>query len=130
MHEPDVIFHPEFLFWWNHTATIEIYSNDPVQPLVTVAVWVVFLTNSVGEAEADHVLVYPVPARDVLNIRLGKSTSRIRIFNLMGQMTWEGKAQETTDMVVDLKSFEPGIYLLQLVSRDGFIHSRRIVISK
>ncbi len=129
-HELDVIIHPEYCFTWEHTATIEIFSNDPAHPLVTVGVWVFFLINSVGEAEADHVLVYPVPARDVLNIRVGKNTSSIRIFNLMGQMAWEGLVKESTEMVVDLKPFEPGIYLLQLVLRDGSTQSRRIVISK
>jgi hypothetical protein len=129
-HELDVILHPEYSFWHGHNATIEIFSHDPAHPLLTVGVWVFFLINSVGEAEADHVLVYPVPARDVLNIRVGKNTSSIRIFNLMGQMVWEGKVKESTDLVVDLKSFEPGIYLLQLILRDGSTQSRRIVISK
>lgn len=129
-HELDVIFHPEKVFWYVHTATIEIFSNDPAHPLVLVSVWVFFSLNSVGETEADHAMVYPVPAKDVLNIRVGKSTGMIRIYNQLGQKAWENTTQENEHVVIDLKNFEPGIWILQLVSRDGSTQSRKIVISK
>lgn len=129
-HELDVIFHPEKVFWHGHSATIEIFSNDPAHPLVMVSVWAAFYLNSVGETEADHVLVYPVPAKDVLNIRVGKTTGMIRIYNQLGQKAWENTTQENEHVVIDLKNFEPGIWILQLDSRDGSTQSRKIVISK
>ncbi|MFK7970568.1 MAG: T9SS type A sorting domain-containing protein [Bacteroidia bacterium] len=66
-------------------------------------------------AQSEALLVYPVPAREHLNVMIGKeldSKLTLNIFNTAGKLVWTGN-YETTDAKVDISILPAGNYTIQ-----------------
>ena len=71
-------------------------------------------------------MVYPNPAKDVLNIN-AEAMTRVSIINTLGQTVYD-KAVDTDDVVLDMTQFEAGVYMLRITTENG-VATQRIMVN-
>ena len=71
-------------------------------------------------------MVYPNPAKDVLNIN-AEAMTRVSIMNTLGQTVYD-KAVDTDDVVLDMTQFESGVYMLRITTENG-VATQRIMVN-
>ncbi len=71
-------------------------------------------TTSIQSPSTEEFNIWPNPAEDHLNIKLGTDSkiTYITITDLVGKTKWSGSI--SGDLVVDLKAFTPGLYMVSL----------------
>jgi hypothetical protein len=61
--------------------------------------------------------IYPNPTNSLLNIELSKMyTGNILLYNIYGQLVYEGKVDSIMNHVINVNDLEPGYYFLKLFS--------------
>lgn len=81
-------------------------------------------------ASTDGFSVYPVPAKDIVNIKIthpGNYTMEVR--NTQGQLISHGTVREETT-TIDVSSYSQGTYLMILQKDDGWRFVRRFIVVK
>jgi hypothetical protein len=78
-----------------------------------------------AESNGMNVVVYPNPTTSNVNISNLNLNATVKIFNMTGQMVFNGKADSET-MSVDMSRYSNGIYMLQVVS-NGKAQKSKIV---
>lgn len=71
-------------------------------------------------------MVYPNPAKDVLNIN-AEAMTRVSIMNTLGQTIYD-QAVDTDDVVLDMTQFESGVYMLRITTENG-VATQRIMVN-
>jgi len=71
----------------------------------------------------NNVSVYPNPVMDVLNINSPDNTKEIKIFDTLGKLIYQG----TIEKQIDTKSFDKGIYIVQLSFDNGKSFMTKII---
>ena len=71
-------------------------------------------------------MVYPNPAKDVLNIN-AEAMTRVSIMNTLGQTIYD-QAVDTDDVVLDMTQFEAGVYMLRITTENG-VATQRIMVN-
>ncbi|MDO9511890.1 MAG: T9SS type A sorting domain-containing protein [Bacteroidales bacterium] len=96
-----------------YTAKLRILSNDPATSQLDVPVT---LDVSVGIIENTKVsvMVYPNPAKNILNIKSSSDVKEIRIINLSGQIVYQG-----TQTSISVSSLPIGLYTVQTITNNG-----------
>lgn len=88
-------------------------------------------SNPTGK-EKTGLSIYPVPAHDRLTIdaaSLSEGKYSLRIYNSAGQLKKQQQLYlNKTNTAIGLDGLQPGIYILQLTSSSGEIHSRKLLI--
>jgi len=72
--------------------------------------------------------IYPNPVRDKLNINYEKQINDVKLFDISGKVVYE-RSVGSGEVVINVADFQQGIYILQIVTRDG-VHSRKIQVSR
>lgn len=85
-------------------------------------------TVPVTEPEAVGLTVFPVPARDNLNIVSDQRILQLRIFDLVGRTIYQARPQEARH-VLNVSAIDAGIYILQIQTTAG-VATQRIQIHK
>jgi hypothetical protein len=112
-----------------YTGEIVINSDDVSNP--TVVVPVLFDVGvGIDEIEKITVMVYPVPASDLLHVAISEGINRIRMFSYTGQIVLDRAVAGEQTMPIDVKPYHSGAYILQFVTIDGRTMNRRIIISR
>jgi hypothetical protein len=83
---------------------------------------------SVPGMDSGNISIYPNPARNILHVNGQTKISRIRIFDLLGQMVYATDIPKNHH-TIDLMDFMDGIYIIQVFHEGGF-SSHRIQITK
>ncbi len=66
----------------------------------------------------DSFSVFPNPVRNVLNVKSDQVIEQIRIFDITGQMVYSRKNNHV-EASVDVNEFKQGIYVLQIITKNG-----------
>ena len=74
--------------------------------------------ESVAEVSTDNIRLYPNPTSGILNID-GNGLMTISVMNMLGQTVM--KTDATDKAVIDLNSYESGIYMVQVKSENGTV---------
>lgn len=74
--------------------------------------------DCLGEA-AGNVAVYPNPTQNLLNV-MAPGMSHITVMNLLGQVVYDTPL-ESNSLVLDLSSYESGIYILRIATAQGVV---------
>lgn len=82
-------------------------------------------TGNLGNPAA--ISIGPNPSNGLINVNLPKAGSEIRIYNLTGNLVTQTRPRHKT-MVLDLRTFSKGIYILEVVPSDGSIPVRSKII--
>lgn len=77
----------------------------------------------------NNVLVYPNPAKDMLNVNINTLNygANIEIYNAIGQKVYEVKDIRTTENKIDISSLNKGVYILKLAIGKE-VSSHKIVV--
>ena len=71
-------------------------------------------------------MVYPNPAKDVLNIS-AEAMTRVSIINTLGQTVYD-QAVDADDVVLDMTQFKSGVYMLRIATENG-VATQRIMVN-
>jgi hypothetical protein len=132
----DVQFDANGLEPGTYLTTLYVTSDDRKNPMKRIPVSMrVDTPTGTEQAAGNGILrIYPVPAKDVLNIRLTEKVSRrvyLSIKNAQGQtvVEEEARADKFPDYIVDLNAHHlpAGLYFLQVVKPDGSVATRTFV---
>jgi hypothetical protein len=85
--------------------TVTYNSDVPVTPVTAVATVSSF---------ASGIKLYPIPARQTLNIATGSTPVSVVIYNTVGQVIWTGSINDKTELPVD--SWARGFYYARFVN--------------
>ncbi|WCO00407.1 GEVED domain-containing protein [Psychroserpens ponticola] len=80
---------------------------------------------SVAQFELDALAVYPIPAKDVLNVNYNSVLSAVKIYNLVGQEVFVEETASAT-LQLDLSSLAIGTYIVKLFSEEA-VHTLKII---
>ena len=123
---------PTTIFYSDNTADLEEgdykYCVVPVYPSVCSLDEECFETyiSNVGITNyKDNILIYPNPARDIVNIS-GADIANVKVFNNMGQLIL---TQQNTNSI-DVSELTNGIYILSIELLTGNITQKKIIINR
>ena len=68
----------------------------------------------VNEVSANNFKCYPNPVTDVINVQSVDALMSVRIFNISGQLVYEGNSAGSNLQSIDVSSFNKGIYFMEL----------------
>ncbi|MBK9284197.1 MAG: T9SS type A sorting domain-containing protein [Sphingobacteriaceae bacterium] len=89
--------------------------------------------NAVSEisAQSNQLDVFPVPANDQFNLVIENgSISQISIFDQNGKAVYSNNLVNQNEVTVSTENFANGIYLVKIQNSEGFVLTKKIVISK
>lgn len=119
---------------WNGTEYTT--SGDYVQTLSTVnncdsvvTLHLTIITTGINENEMSEINVYPVPAKDMLNIE-GEGIKSVKISDILGKEIAEYINDGEATMSISVDNLKSGSYLLVIKDENGNAITRRIAIMK
>ncbi|MFN3918151.1 MAG: T9SS type A sorting domain-containing protein [Flavobacteriales bacterium] len=82
------------------------------------------------EIVSTQMLVYPIPARDLLNIKIANGVSNVTfgIYDITGKLVKSGNTSNPEQNVVFVGDLVRGVYILRFVSDEGMEISSKIVL--
>lgn len=76
------------------------------------------------------ILVYPIPATDLLNVKTNSRLQNIRMFDYTGQLVYQRIITGEQTIRINVRPLRTGAYILHLITSDGQTHQRRIIVSR
>jgi hypothetical protein len=73
--------------------------------------------------------VYPNPATGFVNIESTENITKITVINYVGQLVYEKKVSDETNIYLNTASYESGVYILKIETENG-ITAKRITITR
>ena len=135
----DLTFDAQDLDEGIYHTTLYVTSNDPKNPVTRIPVKFdtrveELATGTIKEEAKETLSLYPVPAKERLNIKLTrKATHKVDLIirNAMGQAIFEKEVDQSKisayALDLDPLHLSPGVYSLQLVSQDGWTTAKSFV---
>lgn len=80
--------------------------------------------NSVEIGSAQ--LVYPNPAKDVLNVNADIKVAQIYVYNASGQRVFEQKAASKSSQI-DVSKWANGVYVIQIIDDKGNVRTSKLI---
>jgi len=77
----------------------------------------------------DAITVYPNPASDFVNIVSTEAITRITVINYVGQIVYEKKVSDETNILLNTASYETGVYMIK-IETDDVITVKRVTITR
>lgn len=121
-------------FEWNNETYTE--SGDYVQTLSTVndcdsvvTLHLTIITTGINENAMSEINVYPVPAKDMINIE-GEGIRTITICDIAGKEIAEYNNAGEAKLCISLDNLKSGSYMLVIKDENGNSVTRRITIMK
>jgi len=129
MDEVEVTFDASNLVIGEYFADLVFVTNDPEAQTFEVPVHLTVVDGiGIGEGDASRIemLVYPNPARDMVNVQSNLTINRLSIFNHIGQTVAEVYANELTTSVSTSK-LESGVYIIRIETDNGYTTQKLVV---
>lgn len=79
----------------------------------------------VNSFDLNSLLVYPNPAKDILNVKYKSDIQEVKVYNLLGQEVMS-QAVSQSDFQLNVGKLSPGTYVVKLVAQEGQ-HSFKLV---
>jgi len=79
--------------------------------------WLTFkeITNGTASAETSLLRLFPLPVKDNLNVETNEENFEITVFNMQGVCIYQNSNQK----IIDIKSWQKGMYLFQFLPKSG-----------
>ncbi|MDD4847804.1 MAG: T9SS type A sorting domain-containing protein, partial [Bacteroidales bacterium] len=84
--------------------------------------------NAIDEVGNDY-LVYPNPVSHHLVVK-GNNLAEIVIYNSIGQQQKVSMYRSDESIVIDVSKYESGYYLLKMMTQDGYVVTKRVVVAR
>lgn len=86
------------------------------------------LTSSEPQLRADEIVIYPNPARGTVKVKGLTSGHRLYLYDAIGRPCRDGLSSTAGEAMLDLSSFPPGLYYLQIRSAEtGMTEVKKII---
>lgn len=85
-------------------------------------------TNAIISQNQFIVNMYPVPAQDYVMIESANNLQSIELFDIAGKLLQVTNANNTTQVMLDIKSLPAGLYTVRITSADGITTQQLSVI--
>ncbi|MBK6730997.1 MAG: T9SS type A sorting domain-containing protein [Bacteroidetes bacterium] len=85
-------------------------------------------TNAIISQNQFTVNMYPVPAQDYVMIESANNLQSIELFDIAGKLLQVTNANNTTQVMLDIKSLPAGLYTVRITSADGITTQQLSVI--
>ncbi|WP_053002203.1 T9SS type A sorting domain-containing protein [Kordia jejudonensis] len=109
----------------NGVAAIYFDFNPPI--ITNTAMTEIVQRLSVGEFEANKILMYPNPTKETLHIQAKTPISDISIFDINGRLVkTEQPNSSSLDHQMDLKNISQGIYFIKIQTNSG-IQTQKLI---
>ncbi|MCX6234523.1 MAG: T9SS type A sorting domain-containing protein, partial [Bacteroidetes bacterium] len=105
------------------TAKYTLCESEPSNTITVQGV-------SIDELLGSMINVYPVPAKDYVNIEVSDNVRELRVINYVGQVVLEQNVGQDKSFQLNTSTLSSGSYMIEFTSEDGNIITRRIVISR
>jgi hypothetical protein len=102
-----------------YNALLKFLSNDPVNPQVDVPVTFTVAGVGIDEASKLGVMIFPNPAKDVINVTATDKINSISISDFSGKVVYTGAAGS-----IDISGFASGVYFIQTVTTKGTANTK------
>ena len=79
---------------------------------------------------AAMVLMYPVPANHVLNVRMNSTVDCIRMFNYFGQLVMEQSVNGDNHVQINVSNLPNGAYILVFRTSEGYVFQKRFIVAR
>ncbi|HPF64867.1 GEVED domain-containing protein, partial [Lentimicrobium sp.] len=109
-------------YCYNVTAVYE----DCESPMSEVAC--VLLTN-VPVVDNQLVSIYPNPSNNLVNIELTNDISHMVVYNYLGEVVYERVITKDKTIVLNVRNYEAGAYLVKFLTREGESFTRKVVVT-
>jgi hypothetical protein len=87
--------------------------------------------TDVEEITVNTLGISPNPASDFINVNFDSDASTIKIFDITGILLNSFNVESGTHSLnINMSTIPSGVYLLNIINRDGTMQTRRFVISK
>ncbi|MBS4013423.1 MAG: choice-of-anchor J domain-containing protein [Bacteroidetes bacterium] len=73
---------------------------------------------SVPVVNVNEFVVYPNPARDIINVVSGSQINNVRVFDLSGRLVFS-QSYNANQVVLDINNFKNGLYIMQIATGEG-----------
>jgi hypothetical protein len=105
----------------NPTAAQHLYCVESVYDTITSEKVCVLVDIIVGinQEHANELIIYPNPARDYLYINSREIITGVKIRNMLGNTVLQHKELQIDNITIDLKRLNPGVYLIQIETRNS-----------
>lgn len=103
-------------YWYSISSTCSQGESELSEPMYYEIIY-----NNIKNYETNF-NIYPNPANKQVEIE-GKNIDKILVYNIVGQLI-----EETTSTIINTQSFDNGVYVFRIVTKDSNIVSKRIVI--
>jgi len=113
----------------SYEANLIISSNDPATPVVTIPVTLSILLG-LDYVYESRPHIYPIPAKDMIQISNIENITRIQMFNSFGQLIYENANKDFPAVSVNLLGFENGFYLIRFTTTDNLYLYHKLIINK
>lgn len=84
----------------------------------------------VAENKPHEMNVFPVPASDFLNVQMDAGIRQIRLINFSGEIVSETRMLGEQSFQLDVNRFPANIYTLQVITINGQIWNKKVVINR
>lgn len=74
---------------------------------------------AVTDAGEETLRVYPIPARNTMFVESGTSIDHIRVLDLSGQEVYSTSKTNASEHAIEVSGFHPGVYFLQVTTKQG-----------
>jgi uncharacterized repeat protein (TIGR02543 family) len=123
----DVVIDAEGLAIGNYQSAIIIQTNDPVNGVTSIPVTLDVLTG-INEKKNELVLIYPSPAKSMVNISSSCKIMSIEVLDTSGKTIQRINTSGQTSIVINTEKMLPGIYPVVITCVDDIKHTAKIVI--
>lgn len=66
-----------------------------------------------------NVMLFPNPSKDMLTVQASVNIHQLKVFSATGQLIETKKSMPNSRILLDIKDFADGVYLLQITTEDG-----------
>jgi len=111
---------------WYRYAVVGIYTHNESEPAFSNPVEQILV--GINEPDAESMRMYPVPAKDIVNIEMNENMRQLKIFDFNGQIVLDRTGGQKTILRINTTGFEPGCYLVKFITNDCKVTIRKLVV--
>jgi hypothetical protein len=122
-----VVINTENLEVGSYESNILINTNDPLNAVTTIPVTLDVLVG-MEEPQKEMVMIYPLPARNTVNISATQGINSVYIFSTSGKLVEQLNGNGVKTVRIQTGHLQPGPYLVKVTCVDGNVISRTVII--
>ncbi len=84
----------------------------------------------ISEIKDEEMRIYPNPVADILHIDLPYEKYQIKVMTALGQVVFDKAMGEGNSFEIQKENWEPGLYLVNIISSEGRTATRKFLVEK